>query len=283
MSFSFPKRFIPFAFFFILSGAYSPSFSQQASEALPVVLSAGTPDYPPEAEGARIQGTVRVRVSVTEGKPSWVQVEDGPPMLWQPAKAYLRTWQFKPAPPASLLVTLQYRIEDVKLCGPMTLAVVPHFPTAVDIIAKDTKSCDVVATVLARNQPVAINFSVELNGEAIASPGQVALSVNGRPLTLPVQNGQFTVPLDVIRAKSVVFSLSLPQNEISTTIDGSNFALENWTLRLADHKFTDDFQHAVPKGAKVRSSCFLTFDSKFAEAGSSTFDPQCRTIQKPRK
>src|SRR5690348_14531085 len=150
MSRSSPARYRLIALAVLLACASSPVFAQQASEALPVVLSAGTPDYPPDAEGARIQGAVHARVSVTEGKPSWVQVEDGPPMLWQPAKEYLRTWQFKPAPPASLLVTLQYRIDDVKLCGPMTLAVVPHFPTAVDIIAKDTKSCDVVATVLAR-------------------------------------------------------------------------------------------------------------------------------------
>ncbi|HEV2491062.1 MAG TPA: energy transducer TonB [Candidatus Acidoferrales bacterium] len=283
MSSSFQKRLILFGFFFLLAGACSPVFSQQASQDLPVVTSAGTPDYPPSAENARIQGPVRVRVSVTEGKPSWVQIEDGPSLLWQPSIAYLRTWQFKPAPPASLLVTLQYRIEDEKVCGPQKVISVPHFPSEVDIIAKDTKSCDLVATILARNQPVNIHFDVQLNDEPVPPPAAVNLSFNGRSLSLPIQNGQFTVPLDVVRAKSVGFSLSLPLQEISTTAEGSDFAYENWKLVLADHKFGVDFQSAIPKGAKVRSSCFLTFDSMYAEAGSSKFDSQCRTILKPRK
>lgn len=280
---SFPKSFILVGFFFLLGGAYSPVFSQQANQDLPVVTSAGVPDYPPAAQNVRIQGAVRVRVYIDQGKVSYLQVEDGPPLLWRAAAAYVRTWQFKAGGPSNLIVTLQYRIDEVKECGPQKQVVVPHLPTEVDIIAKDTKSCDLLATVLARNQPATVKFDIELNGQTVPPPPEVALTFDGRSLNLPIQNGQFTVPLDVVHAKSVLFSLALPREEISTTVDGGDFAYENWNLYLADHSFAGDFQHALPKGAKVRSSCFLTFDSMYAEAGSSKFDPQCRNIQKPRK
>lgn len=268
---------------FYIAFASSCAFPQQSPATLPIVISSGTPDYPPSAENARIQGAVRVRVYTDQGKVLWLQVQDGPPMLHQAASDYIRTWQFEQKEQMNFLVTLNYRIEDEKICGPRTQAVVPHFPAEVAIIAKDTKSCDILATLLARNKPVTINFSVELNGEAIAPPAQVVLSVDGRPLSLPVQNGQFTVPLDVLRAKSVGFSLSLPLQEISTTVDGSDFASENWTLRLADKTYGDDFQYAVPKGAKLKFACLLTFDSHYSSAGAFTFDPHCRTVEKPHK
>lgn len=275
---------VRFLFFFcILAGAITPALAQQPNVVLPVVTAAGTPDYPTSAQNMRIQGAVRVRVSIGGGKVTWVQVEDGPPMLWRPSEAYVRTWQFRNQEPGNFLVTLQYSIEQVKLCGPSSVAYTTHFPYEVDIIAKDTKSCDIVATVLARNQPVTIKFDVQLNGESLPPPSAVNLNLNGQPLTLSVQNSQFTVPLDAVRAKSVAFSLSLPNQEITTNIDGANFALENWTLRLADKSFGEDFQYDVPKGAKVKFACVLTFDSMYVSAGSYSFDPHCRTIQKPGK
>ena len=263
--------------------AAAPAFSQQPAAIVPVVTSAGTPDYPPSAENARIQGAVRVRVYTDQGKVLWLQVQDGPPLLHQAASDYIRTWQFQQKEQMNFLVTLNYRIEEIKECGPQTVAVTPHFPGAVDIISKDTKSCDILATVLARNKPVTINFTVQLNGEAIAPPEGIALTVDGRPLNLPVQNGQFTVPLDVVRAKSVGIALSLPLQQISTTVDGSDFASENWTLRLADKAFGEDFQFDIPKGTKIKFACFLTFDSHYSSVGAFKFDPHCRTILKPAK
>lgn len=278
-----PNRFNLCTLVVLLAFACPPVFSQQPPVTLPIVTSTGVADYPPSAENARIEGAVRVRVYTDQGKVLWLQVQDGPPMLHQAASDYVRTWQFQQKEQMNFLVTLNYRIEDEKICGPRTQAVVPHFPVDVAIIARDTKSCDILSTVLARNKPVAINFSVELNGEAIAPPNQIALSVDGRPLNLPVQNGQFTVPLDVVRAKTVGFSLSLPLQEITTTVDGSAFASENWTLRLADKTYGDDFQYAVPNGTKVKFACLLTFDSHYSTAGSFKFDPHCRAIEKPHK
>ncbi|HEV2298253.1 MAG TPA: energy transducer TonB [Candidatus Acidoferrales bacterium] len=278
-----PNGFNPCTLVVLLGLVGSPVFSQQPPANLPVVISSGTPDYPPVAENARTQGAVHVRVYTDQGKVLWLQVQDGPPMLHQAASDYIRTWQFQQKEQMSFLVTLNYRIEDEKICGPRTQAVVPHFPAEVAIIAKDTKSCDILSTVLARNKPVTINFAVELNGEAIAPPAQVALSVDGQPLNVSIQNGQFTVALDVLRAKSVGFSLSLPLQEISTTVDGSDFASENWTLRLADKAFGEDFQYAVTKGAKPKFACLLTFDSRYSSAGAFKFDPHCRTNEKPHK
>ena len=283
MSSTISNRFTISGLAIFIACASSPAFSQQASQTLPVVASTGTPDYPPSAENARIQGAVKASVSTGQGKVTWVQVEDGPPELWRAAQAYLRTWQFQSADPAMFRVTLQYRIEEVKICGPQTVAVFAHFPTEVDIVARDTKSCDIVATVLAQNQPVAVKFDVQLNGEAIAPPSAVNLNFDGHALALPLQNGQFTVPLDVVRAKSVDFALSLPGEDIRTTVDGADFASENWTLRLADKAFGDDFQEDVPKGAKAKFACVLTFDSHYASVGSFKFDPRCRTSQKRGK
>ncbi|HEV2341775.1 MAG TPA: energy transducer TonB [Candidatus Acidoferrales bacterium] len=279
-----PNRFVPFTIaIFLALACASPAFPQQPPATLPIVTSTATPDYPPSAENARIDGAVRVRVYTNQGKVLWLQVQDGPPLLHQAASDYIRTWQFQQKEQMSFLVTLNYRIEEVKICGPLTIVAEPHFPTEVDIIARDTKSCDILSTVLALNKPVTINFSVELNGEPIAPPGQVALSVDGHPLNLPVQNGQFIVPLDVVRAKSVGFSLSLPLQQISTTVDGSDFASENWTLRLADKAFGEDFQFDIPKAVKTKFACFLTFDSHYSSAGAFKFDPHCRTIEKPHK
>jgi TonB family protein len=283
MSGPFPKRLILFGIVVPLAAICPPAISQQVGQNLPVVTSVGAPEYPFAAQNERIQGAVRVQAFVDQGKPALLQVQDGPPLLYQAALAYIRTWQFKPAPPTNFVVTLRYRIEDVKECAPQKQAVVLHLPTEVDIIAKDTKSCDLLATILARNQPRTIGLAIELNGEAIPPLPGVSLTFDGRTLNLPVQNGQFTVPIDVVRAKSVEFSFLLPEDQISTTLDGGDFASESWTLFLADRRFDANFQTGVPKGAKVRFSCFLEFDSKWTDPGTTIFDPHCRTHLKPAK
>jgi TonB family protein len=266
-----------------LACACSPTFAQQALQNLPVVTSVGVPEYPFEAQNARVEGAVRVQVFVDEGKAAFVQVQDGPPLLRQAAMAYVSTWKFKPAPPANFVVTLRYRIQEVKECAPQKQDVVLHLPAEVDIIARDTKSCDLVATVLARNQPRTIKFDIQLNGEEIPLPPGISLTFGGRTLNLPIENGLFTVPIEVVRAKSVNLAFSLPEDNISTNVDGADFASESWTLYLADKDFGVNLQYGVPKGVKAKTSCFLEFDSKWTDPGTTTFDPQCRTHLKPGK
>jgi len=60
-------------------------------------LSGTTPQYPPIAKAARIQGTVVLQATISKsGTIENLHVVSGPPMLQQAAMDAVKTWRYKP-------------------------------------------------------------------------------------------------------------------------------------------------------------------------------------------
>lgn len=71
----------------------------------PIVTYAAAPEYPAEARGAHIEGTVLVRVHVdTEGRVAAAEIIDGPEALHAAALAASYDYQFAPAREACVAV-----------------------------------------------------------------------------------------------------------------------------------------------------------------------------------
>lgn len=128
----------------------------------------------------------------------------------------------------------------------------------------------------AQGKRVFVTLHVKYNGTMIPSPEQVTLILRGQQLTLHLEHGRFGVPPALLKAKGVQLLTQIGNEQIHISgIYGSKFQQGEWTLLLADGQYDADNQWVVPKGASVRSSCILVFESKSAE-GTAIFEPHCR-------
>jgi len=131
-------------------------------------------------------------------------------------------------------------------------------------------------SLVAQNGPGVVNLAVKVNGKAEKPPDAVTLSYDGHSLKLPIRDGHFDVPSEVLTKQKVTLSTKVGADKIRITdIHGGKFTNEDWTLILEDHRFGVEYQ-PIPKGAKVWSSCVVVFESKTAE-GTVLFDPHCRS------
>jgi hypothetical protein len=96
-----------------------------------------------------------------------------------------------------------------------------------------------------------------------------------------VRNGKFEVPPEAIGADKITFVTDVGDDHIQISkLSGKVLVMENWTLLLAERRYGDDYQWAVPKAAKISASCMLVFDSVHADPGTVVFDPHCRSRRK---
>jgi outer membrane biosynthesis protein TonB len=86
--------------------------TQESAKALPEVTEHGTVAYPPLARQARIQGTVRLRLTTNGHAITDVVVLEGHPLLVQSATDNVRTWKFVEHAPATFDVTFNFRMLD---------------------------------------------------------------------------------------------------------------------------------------------------------------------------
>jgi outer membrane biosynthesis protein TonB len=86
--------------------------AQESAKALPEVTEHATVAYPPLARQARIQGTVRLRLTTDGHAVTDVSVLEGHPLLVQGATDNVRTWKFVEHAPASFDVTFNFRMLD---------------------------------------------------------------------------------------------------------------------------------------------------------------------------
>jgi hypothetical protein len=87
----------------------SPALSQQ-SQALPDVVGAAVPLYPPIARAANVQGRVVLEVTAEGGRIQSTKVVSGPLMLSRVAESNLSTWQLVSMPSQTFVVTYTYRL-----------------------------------------------------------------------------------------------------------------------------------------------------------------------------
>jgi len=133
----------------------------------------------------------------------------------------------------------------------------------------------ICSALAAQGKPLTVSLTVKHNGKVVPAPDHVALSFDHRSITMPVQNGRFQVPPEIVSAENVKFSAIADGEQIHTGMKGGKFEDDIWTLILEDRGFDDQFQ-PIPKGIRVRSSCILTFESETTE-GTFLFDPHCRS------
>jgi len=128
----------------------------------------------------------------------------------------------------------------------------------------------------AQTSNLSVRLRVKHNGALVSSPKKVTLIFGKESLTLPLKTGQFEVPTRIVSQKEVRLLTKVGNERISISgIAGNAFHQDEWTLLLADREYDSDNRWVVPKGASVRSSCILSFESKSAE-GTALFAPHCR-------
>lgn len=121
-----------------------------------------------------------------------------------------------------------------------------------------------------------IALHVKHDGKNLPSPEKVTLIFEGQSLTLPVRAGRFEVPPAALRATKLSLLTRLNHERLTISgISASELRQADWTLILADQQYDADNQWVVPKGASVRSSCIVIFESKSTE-GTALFEPNCR-------
>lgn len=124
--------------------------AQNADQATPVVISATMPLYPKIAVAARVEGTVKIKVT-TNGK-SVVSLETlrGPAMLVQETKKEILTWKFDENKPSTFISTFDYSFSDPPSCSYTNSIVNAQLPLKVDIRIRRLQTCDPAVTVTSR-------------------------------------------------------------------------------------------------------------------------------------
>lgn len=135
----------------------------------------------------------------------------------------------------------------------------------------------------AQNSSYSVNLDVTTNGKSVPPPSKITLTLGKHFVQVPVLDGRFEVPQEMALAEKtddVSFSARVGEDEIRFSVDAGVLRHENWSLRLADRRFENQYQSLIPKGESSRSVCVLVFAGKGTEA-SVLVAPHCRTkVQK---
>jgi Gram-negative bacterial TonB protein C-terminal len=116
--------------------------AQDRNRELPLVITGKVPLYPIEARAARIQGTVKVKVTTDGERVTSVQAESGPPMLVKFVKENVLTWEFTRHKPTKFETTFEYLLEGPEECSYSNGKSVLALPLEVRISAHGIKTCD---------------------------------------------------------------------------------------------------------------------------------------------
>lgn len=98
-----------------------PAFSQApqaAAPAVPILLEAALPMYPPIWRTAHLTGKVVVRVTVKGGRVTETAVQSGEPHLQVPTTSNLKTWRFDDQVSGEFTVTYTYEISGDETDAP---------------------------------------------------------------------------------------------------------------------------------------------------------------------
>jgi hypothetical protein len=116
-----------------------------------------------------------------------------------------------------------------------------------------------------------VELSISLNGVPVPAPGQATLTVEGHDISVPLNNGRFAVPQRIIQADKTEFfgfSMTLPGNHLHIDLPTYAFKSGAWKVILNDRRFPHEYQYAMPKGWKPKSTCVFSF---LDVGGESTF------------
>jgi hypothetical protein len=126
----------------ILSGTAVPALGQDQDQELPVVKAGALPLYPIMARAARIEGTVKIRVTTDGKKVSSLDTESGAAMLVKAAKENIQTWEFLEHKPTTFITVFVYRFEEPAQCYYSNDSVTLRLPLDVRISVNGLMTCD---------------------------------------------------------------------------------------------------------------------------------------------
>jgi hypothetical protein len=111
-----------------------------------------------------------------------------------------------------------------------------------------------------QEKPAVIRLKVFHDGQEAAAPSRITLSFDKQALKVPVENGRFAVPSQVLTAPEVGISTDMGQSHIATVIPKQSFVdVFSWEISIADKHYGKDVDYAVPKGANITKSCIVVF------------------------
>ena len=130
-----------------------------------------------------------------------------------------------------------------------------------------------------QNSAYFVNLDLNMNGKTVPPPPRVTLTLGKHSMPVPVINGRFEVPQEIALANQIAdvsFFALIGGEQIRFSVDAAVLRHENWSLRLADGQFEDQYQSLIHKGEASRSVCVLVFSGKGTEA-SVLVAPHCRS------
>jgi hypothetical protein len=128
-----------------------------------------------------------------------------------------------------------------------------------------------MASSSAQISELSVGISISLNGVLVPAPEQVTLTVEGHDISVPLNNGRFAVPQRIIQADKTEFfgfSMTIPGNHLHIDLPTYAFKSGAWKVILNDRRFPHEYQYAMPKGWKPKSTCVFSF---LDLGGESTF------------
>jgi len=133
---------------------------------------------------------------------------------------------------------------------------------------------------VAQQQPTIVTLAVIHNGHKRPAPTEITVSFDGHSLQIPLREGKFEAPPELVAAQHVTLETDAEGDHIRTHIAGADFTEETWTLRLAERANDDYYDWPGPKGADIRASCMLEFESIHSDPGRVHFEQHCRNKNK---
>ena len=123
-----------------------------------------------------------------------------------------------------------------------------------------------------------IRLTIKYNGRVVPNPTNITLTSDGHVVQVRVQNDKFTIPIEISQAKVWNFTAAVRNSRIQLhNLSQREMAYEDWTLLLADRRYTGTHSSEFPKGADVRSSCVLILESRHIDPGLVISQTHCRT------
>jgi len=129
-------------------------------------------------------------------------------------------------------------------------------------------------------KPAVIRLKIFHDAQERSAPDLITLKFDKQTLNIPVKNGTFDVPAQVLTASDIGISADIDQSHITTVIPQQSFVgIFSWEISIADKRYGKDVDYAVPKGANIPESCIIVFIPLNSD-GWWMFDPHCRSKRK---
>jgi hypothetical protein len=130
---------------------------------------------------------------------------------------------------------------------------------------------------IAQQKPYVVKLVVMHDRQERPAPDQIIFIFGDRSIPIPIREGRFEVPPELVGSKEFAVSADIGDDHIEVSgLTRMSLIREYWRLYLAEYSYGTEYQWMVPQGAKVYKTCILSFDSLsasgyfiFAEHGRS--------------